>query len=59
MDFTHDDDIEFESNDFGYDPNLSCSGVNSGQGQEFQLMRGTFLPCAKGKCKNAHLKTIS
>ena len=40
----YDDDIEFESNDFGYDPNLSCSGVNSGQGQEFQLMRGTFLP---------------
>ena len=59
MDFTHDDDIEFESNDFGYDPNLSCSGVNSGQGQEFQLMRTTFLPRAKGKCENAHLKTIS
>ena len=31
----------------------------SGQGQEFQLMRDTFLPHAKGKCENAHLKTIS
>ena len=51
MDFTHDDDIEFESNDFGYDPNLLCSGVNSGQGQEFQSMHGTFLPCAKGNAK--------